>query len=319
MRRLREFRYSTAARGVTSRALGIVILCLLIIYYVPTRQQSFVVSATTETLRVETLGDGATEWDLPSVEACLRTEAATKSPQDPEWCASSRYSYHALEDVFLRWEAGYVLTFRAYGPDYVEIYVEHAPDADPVLFEAGHRVTNRSILRVPYAAGDLHTRIPMRGYATIGDVPNASDALLLSRGAYEVRQTLGVIRPESHVVKAGDFFPGDRVSFANTDPPFWYFWHKPEADRGPWTATHLFIAQGPPDSRAFTVVATTEPAFSALQLTRIGGGPTNIAVPWTQRLVADALPVALATFLGLVGSIIALANAYIRQDTGSEK
>lgn len=297
-----------------SRIFGLVLLLAVLVYYVPARPQSFVVSASTEILRIEMVDDGNVEWELPEIELCARIMDPT-APRRSElnWCSADRYSSMRLQDAVVQWRDGYTLTFRSFAADYIDVLVERREDALPVRISETVEITNGSLLRIPVDHPAGRALIPARGYVTIGDVPNRSDTLLLREGRYEIRQNLGVFHRQSHVVERGTLFPGDRISFAGQEAPLWaqvFGGGDPGPKDTDTVVARLFLTELSPQSRWFDIVATTEPAFSALRITRVGGQPTLIAVSWTQRLLADALPVAIATILGLMGSIIALSNAY---------
>lgn len=56
--------------------------------------------------------------------------------------------------------------------------------------------------------------------------------------------------------------------------------------------------------------ATTDLAYSDVLLTRVGGQPTKIPVTAAQRLAADPAPVATATALGLLATMVTLINSF---------
>lgn len=302
----------------------------MVIYYVPDRQQSFTVTATTEVLTIDPVSDGVTEWEVPRIEACIRTDAP-KRELKVQGCAMGLYE-GVIEDDYptLRWTEGYRLTFRAYTADMIEVLVEHNPDALPAPDNApneqrpgemkipvvtlGDRVlTPDSLLYIPYRVAGERTVLPLRGYVSIGDVPDASDSLLLLDGRYEIKQNLGLRRDRSHLVGEGRLFPGDRISFALGDRPWFVPGDAARPKEGPGRTNALarvFVTDLVAGGEGFDLVATTEPAYANLLLTRVGGQPTLIPVPWTERLLGDGVPVAIATLLGLIATMIALSNAY---------
>ncbi len=316
---LMDFAFRRGWSAAAVRNLGLLLVVLAFLYYLPDRKQSFTVSATTEHLVVDMVTDSAPDWEVRGLEACVPTPNPSPKSVAVGNCQATRFEGRKLEDATLRWSDGYTLTFRAFEPERVEILVEKEKDAAPVYLDGDLLVETGTILRIPYRFEGERMLLPIRGYASIGDVPNTSGTLVLREGRYESRQNLGVLRRKPHVVAQGELFPGDRISFGRRAPPLFLRWaveDVPETGPGVENVTaKMFLTDLSPAHAAFDVVATTEHSYSALKLTRVGGQPTDIPVEWTQRLQADALPVAIATMLGLLATIIALSNAFF--NTGS--
>lgn len=244
-------------------------------------------------------------------------------------CGKAEVLASGLKSAIVRWPEGYQLVFRAFERDFVEVAVSfpdflpgkegEEPIATPevtIEFSNGPElayasVSSGAILRIPYFSGGERTILPLRGYVTVGGASTSANTHILRSGEYESRQTL---RPgQAPVVASAEFFPGDRVSFERREPPLWArltgVLSATEESEAP--ISRGFLTDLDPTSRAFDVVVTTEPFFGTLLFTRVGGQPTDIAPPWTARLAADALPVAVATVLGLVATILAILKTYL--------
>lgn len=295
-----------------SRLLGLILLLFLLGYYVPDRKQSFSVFATTEILHVDTIEDPGAEWELPEIQLCLRGQTANGSDRLFEWCDPSRYAASIGHNEIIRWTDGYSLTVQSFEQGYIEIFVDRSEEAAPVWLSGNREMTKGSIIRVPVKQDGVRALLPLKGYVTIGDVPNTSDSLVLLKGRYEVHQDLGLFTSKSSVVERGTFFPGDRISFVENPGRPWV-WQA--AATGPETADNIpariFVTKFDPAGNGLDLAATTQAEFSRLCRTRIGSQPACVQVSWMQRLGADLAPVALATILGLIGGLVALVNAYV--------
>ncbi|NVO58197.1 hypothetical protein HW561_20600 [Rhodobacteraceae bacterium B1Z28] len=252
---------------------------------------------------------------MPGVEACLRKEPGEHA-SELAWCDPSNFMGRKLGETAIRWMDGYHLTFRSFDKQWIEVLVEHEEGAKPVFLIGDEKIDNGSVLRIPFYHDYGRTVIPVRGIATIGEVPSATDSLLLQEGRYEIRQELGLLWKYPNVVKQGTFFPGDRVSFAVQPKPGWRRWFglaQTAGDTSKDVPAQMFIADLDPKDNGVDLVATTELKYSALCLDRVGVIEKRKCLPVspTERLKEDAFPVALATILGLIGSLVALANAYI--------
>lgn len=308
---LLKFRFERGNWGRVMRYLVGFLFVSMLFYYIPEREKSFTVKGSTEIVVVDMVSDGAPEWEVPDIEACIRTPAPPDETLAVQQCSTTLYKGVRSEEAVLRWSDGHRLTFRILGKDQIEIFVERSPEATPVLLDQ-EEITNGSFLYIPFQNDGERVLLPVRGYVTIGDVPNASDSFLLIDGRYEIRQELELWK-KPYVVEDGTLFPGDRISFARNSAPIWFRWSDDRPANEPGysnSIARLFITDLDPKSAAFDLVATTEPAYSDLLLTRVGGQPTRIPVSWTQRLLRDALPAAIATLLGLLATSIALSNAY---------
>ncbi len=304
-------------------SIGIIFVA---VYYIAPRPMSFTVSASVESLHVNTVNEGSPDWALPVIEACLRrTEGVALSPTpvaptDAE-CIDRLHVPVRISEPTLRWSEGYALTFEGISRETMRIVVRKSDDAEPVLIdgfasldsdeEVSAPITDGSILYVRWT--DERPILPLRGRIRIGDIPNASDTLILREGRYEIRQNLG-LNPRPVVVAAGELVPGDRIGFAR-NPPIWQrvadFAFERSSPDDDLIAT-LFLTDLSRFTQAFDVVATTRAEYSALRLTRIGVEPTLIPIPWTERLRADALPIGISTLIGLLAGLLALANTYFK-------
>lgn len=302
-------------QGIGIPLFGLVLCLALAVYYIPDRPQSFTVQAATEVLTVEVAAEGQTVWDVELLQLCLpgRPEI-TKAPDAgqtlPE-CAESYYGRRTLSEVEISWPAGYRLTFRILGMDAIEVLVEqHESSALATVGDLA--LTSGTLLRIPYSMNGatlVRPLVPVRGYVRIGSVPNQSDTLLLHTGRYEIRQKMWWRRLPI-VVARGELFTGDRIGFVCQRAPIWVAQEGPQVCASPQDViAHLFVTDISPRIASLDVVATTDQTYSALQMTRIGGQPTEIYVPWTQRVVNDPLPVAVATILGLIATSLALAKS----------
>lgn len=310
----------------------------VLVYYTAPRPKSFTVSASVETLRVETVNEGSPDWELPVIEACLRVPGNANAPAavgDPIYtdCQSSRYVRARIVEPALRWSEGYTLSFQGMALDHVRILVRKAESAAPVNIDGfeefdrdwavDREITDGTILFIPWLDTRLQERPVLRltGRVRIGEVPAGSDALILREGRYEIRQNLG-LNPRPVVVSEGTLVPGDRVGFAPSRPPVWQRWvdwvrqrRRSEED----LIATLFLTDLSRFTPAFDVVATTRAEYSALRLTRIGVEPTLIPVTWTERLRADAIPVGISTLIGLLAGMLALANTYFKAPSEDRK
>ncbi|MEL6689060.1 MAG: hypothetical protein AAFP28_01970 [Pseudomonadota bacterium] len=234
-------------------------------------------------------------------------------------CAHTDVVPKGLEFATIVWPERYRLTFRAFKDDHVELAVSFPEDAAPVVIEhespdgdiLNSLVTQGTTLRIPYMAGGERTVLPLRGYVTVGSRPSTASSHILQSGRYEGRQILRA--NHAPIVSANELFPGDRVSFERRPPPLWARIAGLQSAKEPSQApeSRAFLTDLNPRTRAFDVVVTTERFFGTLLFTRVGGLPTDVTPAWTARLAADALPVAVATILGLVATLLALLKSYM--------
>lgn len=262
--------------------------------------------AETEFLRIETVSEGAYDWTLPKVEICIPTDAPSASSVPVRFCDRDLFEGRVFESYeTLRWTDDYILEIHGYEPGLIEIYVSRIKGDQPV-FLGDLEIMDGSLLFIPLNSPE-RVILPIRGQVTIGEPPLHSDAQILRSGRFEIRQKFG--RKARHVVAEGALFTGDRISFSDIDPPLWHrlFTAQPEDTR---LIARLFLTGLSGTSPGFEVIATTDAAYSTLDLTRIGAEPAPIPVTWTQRFGSDPLPVGLASVLGLLATIIALSNNF---------
>lgn len=300
------------------RVFAAALLAAMILYYVPERESSLAVMATTEALSVRTVAEGETEWSIDGLTACLRdTGDLPETNRAPvASCEAPLYAGVVIEEeVTLRWPDDYVLEFRIVEGGALEVFATFPDTAEPVRLNDDYPVTSGSLLRI--AADSARPILPLRGFLSIGQVPVRTDQLVLTGGRYEIRQKLRKSESTAPVTK-GEFFPGDRIEFACEQPPFpiWPFVTRCTGERD--VIARAFVTDRDVGDRTFEVVATTNPEYSSLRLTRVGGQPGTIPVRWTDRVLSDARPVAVATILGLIATIIALSNAYLSKPPEDE-
>ena len=338
--------------GGAARILTLTALAVILLYYIPKREQAISVSASTEEMVVDVVSNNLT-WDLPEIGMCYQetmvsaAEAAqsggligvapsqsqtraieagfSADPAIPE-CANADVIPSGLRFANITWPEDYTLTLRAFREDHVEIYVRFAEDAAPVNMrhagpdgqERTSLITQGTTLRIPYMAQGERTKLPFLGYITIGSRPSTASSHILRSGRYEGRQILR--NNHAPIVSANELFPGDRVSFERSPAPLWakVFGLQSAQEESIAPKARAFVTDLDPRTRAFDVVVTTERFFGTLLFTRVGGLPTDVTPSWTARLAADALPVALATILGLVATLLALLKSYIPPTTGAE-
>ena len=334
--------------GGAARYLTLAILVVILAYYLPKREQSISVSAVTEELVVEVTPNNLV-WDLTEIGMCysdppevmtgsglLGGQAASAAGTTPSSsdastttgfapdpsipaCGAADVKASGLDFPVIRWPERYQLTFRAFRDDHVEVDVSFPDDAAPVTIEhedadgeiRNSLVTPGTTLRIPYMAKGERTILPLRGYVTVGSRPSTASSHILQSGRYEGRQILR--RKHAPIVSANELFPGDRVSFERRPAPLWArIVGLPSAQaESAAPEARAFITDLNPRTRAFDVVVTTERFFGTLLFTRVGGLPTDVTPSWTARLGADALPVAIATILGLVATVLALLKSYM--------
>ncbi|MEL6548994.1 MAG: hypothetical protein AAFQ54_01985 [Pseudomonadota bacterium] len=263
--------------------------------------------------------------DVPRCDNAPAPEASTEAAEQ-----DASEETKTLRAATVAWPEGYRLEFRAFDDDYVEVGVTFPPTVPSedgqgteqtpqvaIDFEDGGfakraLVLSGSILRIPYFMEGERTVLALRGYVIVGGPSTTANTHLLRAGSYESRQTL---RPGQSppVVANATFLPGDRVSFERHAPPFWARIAGVTSAREDSEApvSRAFLTDLDLRNRAFDVVVTTEPFFGAVVFTRVGGQPTDIIPPWTARLAADAVPVAVATVLGLVATILAILRTYL--------
>lgn len=325
------------------RSLGYIVVIALAVFffaYLMERKQSFAVSAFTEYLRVETVSEGADDWSLVAAHICIPKsdqpepeQANTPSEEEdaprptPKSigitanCADAFFDQitfdlaSADEELTLSWTDDYVLEIRQFNKDALYIYVSReAPIEEkgeqPVFFQ-DKEIRDGSGLYIPLKEGES-PRLALRGYVSLGEAPVRSDAMVVRHGQYEIRQDGWQQR--KHVVATGDLFPGDNITFEREPTPFWSRWPL-QSDRlaSDRIVSRVFVSDLVPNVTGFNVVATTDPQFSSIQLTRVGGQPTRIPVSWAQRLTTDPLVAGIATLLGLMATILALRNNFFRR------
>ena len=302
--------------GLAVRVIAAFVLLAMLLYYIPERAKGIAISVSSEYLAVDTIGDSDTEWEVPLIEACIRTDtpSATRSLK-LENCEPSLYEGVRAEFPVLKWPTGYRLEFRSFDTETLEIKVNKSDDAPQVLLTDDRAITNGTLLRIPY--GNERPLLPVEGFATIGQPPNASDRLILRHGVYEIRQKL-LPWGKPLVVSDGAFFPGDKIDFLCRPSWPWSGVFTPDCDAGAPIPARLFITDLSSRSAAFELVVTTDRAFSELYISRVGDLPSYRKVTWSDRVLADSLPVALATILGLLGTIIALSNNYFSRNGKSK-
>lgn len=282
------------------------------VYYIADRQTSFAVSASTEALKVKTVAEGETEWSIVGLKACLRKRGDLPDQKNRKklGCEEEFFvGYEFENEVTLRWPDDYNLDIRIAESGDLEVLVLFSESAEAVRLTDDHPLPNGSQLFIP---ADLTRPIlPLRGFLTIGQNPVRADQLILTKGRFEIREKL-IGNESSRPVVDGEFFPGDRVEFVckrATSPLRSDLNRCTDSEQ---VLARAFVTDQNVTDRTFEVVATTSPLHqSCLQLTRVGGQPSCVNVGWTNRIMSDARPVAIATILGLIATIIALSNAYL--------
>ncbi|MEO0915970.1 MAG: hypothetical protein AAFY31_03165 [Pseudomonadota bacterium] len=238
----------------------------------------------------------------------------------------------AGEELTLRWSDDYALDIELFDDNFLYIYItREAPrdgrDPQPVFFERTE-IPGDSILFIPFTKQEP-LRLVLRGHMTLGERPVRSDALVVREGRYEIREDsrdlewlnfLSFVggedneRLQKHVVANGTLFPGDRITFEREPIPYWARWTGSVEEDSPKKITsRVFVSDLAPSEPGFNVVATTDPQFSSIYLTRVGGQPTRIPVSWAQRLTSDPLTAGLVTLLGLLATVLALRNNFFRR------
>lgn len=327
----------------TTRAIGYVAalsVFVLFLSYMIERKQSFAVSAITEFLRVETVSEGADDWSLVAAHICMPKQgdlSATQNGQSGEAdppnaltaaqigikadCDDTYFDQktfsleQAEEELTLSWSDDYILDIQQFDKDALYIYITVEPPADgkdpqPVYFQQT-KIPTGSILYIPLTEHES-PRLVLRGYMVLGEPPVRSDALVVREGQYEIRQDGRRLR--KHVVATGELFPGDRITFEHEAGPVWSrWWTDAQTARSEKIISRVFVSDLVPNVTGFNVVATTDPQFSSIFLTRVGGQPTSIPVSWAQRLTTDPLIAGLVTLLGLIATLLALRNNFFRK------
>ena len=313
---------------------------LLLLTYFGDRRQAFAVSAVTEFLRVDTVSEGADDWSLAAAHICTPKRQTLGAPVEPEKlkdesqaetttakdigitadCDEDLFDQktfkmdESLDELTLRWTDDYILEIRDFDRDFLYIYIqrldpEKGKAAQPVFFD-GIDIPGDSILYLP-VNNQEPLRLALRGDIALGEPPVRSDAMVLREGSYEIRQDGR--RSQKHLVASGAFFPGDSVTFEREAMPLWARWFgEVPSDKPERITSRIFVTDLDPNSPGFDVVATTDPQFSGLYLTRVGGQPTRIPVGWAERLLADPFIPAIATILGLMATMLALRNNFFR-------
>ncbi len=305
---LLNFKFRRETLAVATRFFGVFLLVAMPVYYGIARKTSVSVSASTEFLAVETTGGDEIEWDLAKLEACVRTDTPSAQSESVKDCAPSLYEGRKLEDAVLRWPVGYHLEFRAYEPTYLEVHVTRTEGAATVLLDGTLEVESGTLLRIPFQ--DQRPVLPVRGHVSIGNVPNRADSFILIQGEYEIREK-PLLGDAPIVVIEDSLFPGDRIDMTCKRPVFRSRSEGVRCSENHDPAVDLFVTNLDPRTPEFDVVAGSRADFSNLRLTRAGGLTTDIRVSPIRRIITDPLPLAAATLLGLVGTIIALSNAYL--------
>ena len=100
--------------GFVVRILAAALLLGMLLYYLPEREKGIAVSVSTEYLAVDTLGDADIEWEIPLLQACIRTDAPPAGSVDIEGCDPSLYHGVITEYPVLKWPTGYRLEFRGF-------------------------------------------------------------------------------------------------------------------------------------------------------------------------------------------------------------
>lgn len=326
-------------RDSGARLIGygvLISIALFLLSYLLDRKQAFAISAVTEFIRVETVSEGADDWSLVAAHICtpkeddVQNSASPPAPNDtgltpdeiglsPD-CADNFYDQRTFkldddnEELTLRWTDDYTLEIRDFNRGFLYVYVTRdAPtdsrDTQPVYFQ-DLEIPSDSILYIP-VNDDEPPRLALRGYLTLGEPPVRSDAMVVRDGRYEIRQDGRRLR--KHVVAEGEFFPGDRVTFEREPAPLWARWSiEKDAELAKKVTSRIFVTDLNVSRHGFDVVATTDPQFSSIYLTRVGGQPSRIPVNWAQRLTSDPIIAALATILGLLATMLALRNNFFK-------
>ncbi len=309
-RQLFASRFTPGTRARMTRYLVLLAFVGIALFYALPRPKSFTISAVSEHLDIDTVSEGAPEWTILGLQVCfagLSPDPRTRPVQD---CDRNHYRTEIFDnEQTLRWTDDYQLEIRSFDDKFLFVYVNRRDGDQPVSL-AGHMIKDGSILFIPLDGAERPI-LPLRGYITLGESPTRSDAMLLLSGSYEIRQALRK-RSGIHVVASGDFVAGDSISLVRDGPPllalpFLEQGARRESDR---IVTRLFLSGLNTGQPGFGLVATTDLSYGNLLVTRVGGQPTEIAVSATQRLLADPIPVAVATLLGLMATIFALINNF---------
>tara|TARA_R110000751_G_scaffold8041_3_gene32504 strand:+ start:5278 stop:6216 length:939 start_codon:yes stop_codon:yes gene_type:complete len=290
-----------ASRTLVSHASFslVVPLCLIAFfiwvaaYYLVDREQSFTVQAATQSITV-TVTDGPVQvWSLGKSLLCLRHGAEPEvGSKNPKQCEPRFFSEHEATIDELVWPVGAVLTIAGYDETRLSVAISLNGASGRAYF--GDRVINdQSVLFFERNALRNEGSLALTGKVKLGQPAETGAVRLLRAGKYEIRENLG-LSAGSSVVVSGTLMPGDYAEVTDR--------------MGSGIPTSLFLTQTAVPLSDFEVILTTPPQNSMLLIKRVGSAVTEIRPTWTDRLVNDAMPLAVSILLGLFGASLGIAK-----------
>lgn len=279
------------------RAFVVIVFCLVPVYYLWDRNQSFTLQAATQSITITTDAGLDNEWEIAGAILCRRIPAGEAViATDASRCDADFYTQHEIAPttgddsglVTLVWPADYQLTIQGAGTDELSVAITFPADAETLYF-GDIAVPDQSLVIFPASELTRLGTLPLSGKVRIGQPPRAGASHILRAGTYEIRENLG-LSGLSTVVAGGTLLLGD------------YAW---PADRNgePITAS-MFLADSADERAAFDIVLTTPQQPSAINIERVGGASAAFTTRWIDRVNTDALPIAITALLTLLATIL---------------
>ncbi len=289
-------------RGISPEvALRVLLLCVfagVALYYLLEREQSFTLHVQTKSARIELTDADPAPWYVAGATLCQRAEGGGDG--EGTLCDLKYYNSHQSEEAEVLWQTGVVLTISGMDETYLSAHITVPEGASRTSTFDTAEITDQSVLVFERQSLEDTASLVAAGHLVIGEVAETGSTQLLQGGVYEIRESLKLSSGPS-VVARGSFLPGDSISLL-------------DKSGDPVPAQILITAPLGPRSD-FELVATSPPRNSAMVVQRIGAVKTQITSRWMDRLVNDALPLALSIFLGLLGASLGIAKNVVSVGT----
>lgn len=263
------------------------------VYYLVDRKQSFTVQASTQSVTVKITDGPNNVWSLGRAILCLRNgERILQDKKDQRQCDPDYYTEHVAVIEDLEWPVGTVLMVSGYNELLLSVEINVSTAVKPLYFNEVE-ITDQSVLFFERSALHDQGSFALSGIVKLGQPAEAGGARLLRSGHYEIREYLGLTSGSS-VVSTGMLLTGDYAELTDRSRV--------------GIPTSLFLTESNVTLADFDVILTSPPESSMLVIKRIGSEVAEIRPKWTDRLVNDALPLAVSILLGLFGASLGIVK-----------
>lgn len=278
------------------RVVVLLFFCFVAAYYIYPRAQSFTIVASTQSVSVTLSGGSLHLWSLENAVLCLRLPkdvSITPNVSPQTHCDPGFYREIKSKKVDILWTPGHRLTVSGYDKSQLTVEIETFESTESTKF-GKLSIVDKSVLFFGRSSFDNLGGLVAHGQVKIGEIAEAGAAKLTRGGTYQIRENMGIPSRKS-VVASGEILTGDFLRLTDGE--------------GNGIDTTMFLTRTTNNLADFDVIMTSPERPSAIEITRIGGAQSTITTRWTERIINDALPVALSIFLGLFGASLGIVRS----------